>query len=80
MAELNNTFTIKITVMPDGSIDVWSKGMPDTRSFGGKPFDEVPWSHRLGLHGLQAILEGVDRAELKLKGSKDERQNNGSRV
>lgn len=53
MADLNqNSFTIRISENPDGTLEVWSKGMPDTRSFGGQPVENLPKVHRLGLFAL----------------------------
>ncbi len=58
MSDLNQkSFTIRITEKPDGTLDVWSKGMPDTRTFGGKPWTELPRTHHLGLFALGKVYE-----------------------
>lgn len=58
MSDLSKpSFTIRISENEDGTLEVWSKGMPDTRSFGGQLMEHVPRTHLLGLHGLGAILK-----------------------
>lgn len=67
MADLTDkTFTIRITEKADGKVSVWTKGMPDTRTFGGKPWADAPKSHLLGLFALGRIHDAIEAQEWEL--------------
>lgn len=66
------SFTIRITEKDDGSVDVWSKGMPDTRSFGGQPWTDIPKPHQLGVFALGKIQDAIEMQGWALKEKSDD--------